>query len=285
VVHEKTMSKLYPNVWYLHPKERDAILLAVRNGRMSTAEAESLAAERGFPKFAKPPDPKLDPLAEAYWDLAMVIAWICTRSADYVRRFWRTAVVPDTCGWFKRDEGFALYQLRCDPADFDQELGNTNRVNDLGRYGGFRELKKAALAERIVASGFDYGGNNKRHLIPTLDWHEFYLGHDRWVLGNLRNDHGGWYHLLFKRACVIKEWPRRSPKANRRPREEKAKSWFAELMDKNPDLSPKPVLELIEQAANTFEISKKGTREAYKKARQERPDCRWRAGRRPKQGA
>jgi hypothetical protein len=83
------MNKPYPKRWYHHPEERDAILGAVQDGRMSPAEADSLATERGFTRFAKPPDPKLDPQAETYWDLEMVIAWICTRSEEFVRRFWK----------------------------------------------------------------------------------------------------------------------------------------------------------------------------------------------------
>src|SRR5262245_33101400 len=119
------MNKPYPKRGYHHREERDTILAAVRNGRMSPAEADSLATERGFTRFEKPPDPNLDPQTEAYWDLAMVIAWICTRSEGFVRRFWRTAVHHDTCVWSPIDGGFELSLLGCDPADFDKELRNT----------------------------------------------------------------------------------------------------------------------------------------------------------------
>jgi hypothetical protein len=178
--------------------------------------------------------------------------------------FGKGAVRHDTCGWSPIGEGFELSLLRCDPADFDRELRNTNSIDNLGRYDAFGELRKATVARRIDASGIEYGGDNKRHLIPTLDWHELYLEHER--------------------TRVIKQWPRRSPKASRQSRE-KTKDWFVELIDKSPERSPKPVPELTKEAANKFRISEDGAREAYQQARQERPGCRWKAGRRPKQGA
>jgi hypothetical protein len=71
------------------PDPRDQIADAVQYGRMTPDEAEAKLKELGLPPLAPQPDPSdFDPMAEAFWTLPMVVAWIAWRSTSYVTQAW-----------------------------------------------------------------------------------------------------------------------------------------------------------------------------------------------------
>ena len=67
---------------------RNAILLRVRQGSMSTRDADLWAAENGETFSQEPDQARFDPLKQSEWTLPMTAAWIISRSLDEVRDQW-----------------------------------------------------------------------------------------------------------------------------------------------------------------------------------------------------
>ena len=68
---------------------RSVLIDLVRRGRFSPDEAEREAAKRRIGPLASTPDPqRFDPHSQAWWTLAMALAWIAWRDTASVREQW-----------------------------------------------------------------------------------------------------------------------------------------------------------------------------------------------------
>jgi hypothetical protein len=68
---------------------RDDLIDKVQHGKLTPAQAETEAVRLGLGPFAACPDPdRFNPIAQAWWDLPMAVAWIAWRSIARVREYW-----------------------------------------------------------------------------------------------------------------------------------------------------------------------------------------------------
>jgi hypothetical protein len=163
--------------------KRDEILLLVRQGRMSTRDADLWATERGEVFTERNNSPEFNPMRQSDWTLPMVAAWIVERTLEAVReqrddyrlqqRIWSRVFEGEEI----EDIGFELSPLA--PSTLRTAFGRFGRVSDFPSLKRYRddinqfdpacELAFALQSGQLPAMGVTSTGKNLFQ-IPKEYW-------------------------------------------------------------------------------------------------------------------
>jgi hypothetical protein len=208
---------------------RDEIADAVQYGRLTPDEAEARLRELGLPPLTPEPDPAdFDPMAESFWTLPMVVAWIAWRSLSAVTQAWdeyrrqtsywqhkpwRHGVGgPVHEGWFLKPSApgsLAILSLK----EAYQRAHNTFPKEGLSVEAAKQELWRALSDGTVEATGLATA-TGSRTQIADYEWHDLgqieISGRDvvRWREKRGRYSGEGYDDLSFKRRSIVTTWGR-----------------------------------------------------------------------------
>jgi len=206
---------------------RDDLIDNARYGRMTSEQAEAEAARLNLgPLARKPSDDAFDPMGEAWWTLAMTVAWIVWRSPRLVRAYW-SAFRSECWDWHQHDwrvgpdgpvhAGYFLEQRRLPNLaglhiheTYDAVHGSTP-VALISVVQAEKELWDALREGLLEGIGADIS-SGQRSVIPAIRWRELkaVVERDRDVLRPTRKGstaHAGYDEVEFRRQAVMRLWP------------------------------------------------------------------------------
>ena len=170
------------------PSKRGDIADRALRGQITPAQAEAEAKKIGAKPFATKPSPDaFDPMQVAYWDIAMVWAWLASGSADEVREVWND-YRKEVWDWESAGQGSVVAQRA--PVDL---------VELFVRHGSAESLFRRLVKNGEISATAKLCGNDERVAIPAVRWHDLKEGMIGRRIGLFVAGTPWCYDLLFSR--------------------------------------------------------------------------------------
>lgn len=197
---------------------RDALFDELQNGRLSPVDAEVMASKLGLEPLNSMPDlTEWDPMEANNWSLTMTVAWICWRTPEKVRSWWREYRLEcwDWRGLLDTDgnvTGWELEQRSAGSLGLLSEVFNSCLAAKVPEpvccspKSATNQIWDMMGADQLSATGMTQEGPKD---IPRSDWAhlkitEVGVNHEPHLRDNMGTKH--YWDIKIRSADVVKIW-------------------------------------------------------------------------------
>jgi hypothetical protein len=294
------MAKLMAAEWvHFEPTLKDRIIGKAQEGRWHKDWAERVAKKYKIGPLAKRPETAMfDPMAEAVWTLAMVVAWIVWRTPDDVRENWnayRIGCLDWRCHprrvsrdggrtweqvgiyWdLKTRRAASLVDLRI--MTVEQETRRLMTVDD-----AWNALRNRAAAGEVTVAAIRHDAGRPvqipAHEWAYLEWMQEHLLGDELRFGVTSQPQ--YSDITLSKEKVCKLWPPATARKQTIVGERGCQSWLEDEMRQSPECRPKSKREYKIEGQNRFKVAERAFERAWSKAIIATGTVTWSASGRP----